>query len=76
MIATYPEEIWAYEGIAFYIYPVAAHPTGTSAVYRFLSPRNNAHFFTMSIVERDYLRATYPSSLWTYEDEAWYAYGV
>ncbi len=71
-----PEKVWMSEGIAFYLYPVASHPAGTSAVYRFWSPTVSEYFFTMNTAERDHLRTAYPSSIWTYEDEAWYAFAV
>ncbi len=76
ILATYPAETWTYEGVAFYIYPVASHPADTGAVYRFRSGRTNMYFFTMSTVERDYIRAHYPTTTWAYEDEAWYAFSV
>ncbi len=75
LIATNPADVWMSEGIAFYVYPTAAPLVETSAVYRFWSPQISEYFFTISTVERDYLRATYPSNIWAYDDEeAWYAF--
>jgi hypothetical protein len=45
-------------------------------VYRFWSPANNTHFYTMSVQERDSIRATYPESTWTYEGERYKAFGA
>jgi hypothetical protein len=74
VIATYPDSIWTYEGVAFYAYPSGSQPDGTSAVYRFWSPLLSGHFYTISEVEKNAVIATYPPSVWTYEDIAWYAY--
>jgi hypothetical protein len=74
IMLTYPASVWTYEGIAFYAYPEGSQPDGTTAVYRFWSPQNSAHFYTMSEAERDSIIATYPESVWTYEAVAWYAY--
>jgi hypothetical protein len=65
--------VWTYEGVAFYTYTPEAHPQGTSAVYRFWSERNSAHFYTINSAERDKLLND-PLHIWAYELEAWYAY--
>jgi CSLREA domain-containing protein len=70
IIANWPG-IWTYEGIAFYAYPAQAPVS--MAVYRFLSAFNQAHFYTISEAERDYIIATWPD-IWTYEGVAFYAY--
>ena len=74
VIATYPATVWSYEGPVFYAYPAGSQPAGASPVYRFWSPLHSAHFFTISEAERDSVVATYPTSTWTYEGIAWYAY--
>lgn len=61
----YPSAVWKYEGIAFWAYP--RDHTGSDPIYRFFSPVNNAHFFTSSSNEADYIRRTFPLSAWTYE---------
>ncbi|MCF7837803.1 MAG: choice-of-anchor D domain-containing protein [Candidatus Marinimicrobia bacterium] len=48
---------------------------GEGAVYRFWSPVQGAHFFTISVAERDYIMTTWPDT-WTYEGPAWYAYAT
>jgi hypothetical protein len=74
VIATYPPTVWSYEGPAFYAYPKGSQPAGTSPVYRFWSPLNGAHFYSISQAEKNSIIANYPPSVWTYEDIAWYAY--
>jgi len=64
--------VWAYEGIAFYAYPVGAQPPGAKPVYRFWSSRLSGHFFTVDAAERDKLISRF-SDVWTYEKIAWYA---
>jgi hypothetical protein len=67
--------VWTYEGMAFYAYAPGAQPTGTMGVYRFWSATLNCHFYTMKVAERDKLINSF-SSVWTYEDVMWYAYGA
>jgi hypothetical protein len=43
-------------------------------VYRFWSPENGSHFYTIKESEKDKLSTEYPASVWTYEDIAYYAY--
>lgn len=74
VVATYPPEVWTYEGLAFRAYAEGAQPAGTSAVYRFWSPSTGAHFYTIDEAEKDYVLATYPPEVWTYENIAYYAY--
>ncbi len=74
IIATYPPEVWTYEGAAFHAYPEGAQPAGTSAVYRFWSPLTGAHFYTIDEAEKDSIIATYPPEVWTFESIGFYAY--
>lgn len=60
VIATYPSEVWAYEGIAFYAYPPGSTPPpDAEPVYRFWNERESTHFYTISEAERDYVLATW-----------------
>jgi C1A family cysteine protease len=70
VIAHYPEYIWKYERIAFYVYPVGYTGPATT-VYRFWSDRNQHHFYTTSAAERDYVIDNYPDDVWMYEREAY-----
>jgi len=64
---------WTYEGVAYFAYPESSAPMGSRAVHRFWSPVLSGHFYTMEEAEKDWIIATYPSSVWTYEGIAWYA---
>jgi hypothetical protein len=64
---------WTYEGIAFYAYPASTSPDGTHPVYRFWSPAQGSHFYTIDETEKaDLIKNS--SSVWTYEGIAWRAY--
>jgi len=52
----------------------AASGSGEQAVYRFYDPATNDHFFTMSVDERNEIIQNYPSSTWTYEGFAFFAF--
>ncbi len=45
-------------------------------VYRFYSPQNATHFYTISTAERDAIVASYPPQVWTYEGVAYTAYAT
>ena len=75
IIAAYPEDVWRYEGIAWYAYPPdVQHPSATKPVYRFYSEQVKVHFYTISEAEKDYIIAVYPESIWRFEGVGWYAY--
>jgi hypothetical protein len=73
LIANYPTDVWAYEGIAFYAYPPGVEPKDTAPVYRFWSDRLGSHFYTASESEKDSL-INDSAGAWTYEGIAWYAW--
>ena len=64
---TWPET-WAYEGIAYYVYPVQPAQTGTVPVARFWSPALQRHFYTASATERDFVMRNW-SNTWSYEND-------
>ncbi len=64
---------WTYEGIVFYVFQ-GDQARDASPVYRFWSPLHGTHFYTFSETEKDFVVATYPPSIWTYEGIAWYAF--
>jgi subtilisin-like proprotein convertase family protein len=73
VIATYPPSVWAYEGVVYYAF-ASDSEAGLAPIYRFWSPLNSAHFYTISAAERDFVIATYPASIWTYEGVVFYGY--
>ena len=72
VIATYPSDVWNYEGIAFYAN--TASTSINSPVYRFWSDTKQGHFYTISEAEKNNVIATYPSDVWNYEWVAFYTF--
>lgn len=72
VIATYPDHIWRYEGIAFLAF--SQQQAKTTPVYRFWSTAKQHHFYTASQEERDAVIAQYDPYIWNYEGIAYYAY--
>ena len=72
VIDNYPDEIWEYEGIAWYA--CENQQPGTVPVYRFWSDTYQSHFYTASEEEKDFVMANYPPEVWEYEGVAWYAF--
>lgn len=72
VIATYPRNVWQYEGPAYLAFGKQA--AGTVPLYRFWSDRYQGHFYTTSASERDHVIATYPRDVWQYEMVAYYVY--
>jgi len=70
VIATYPESVWKYEGIAYYAY--ATSQPNTDVVYRFWSDEKQGHFYTSSEAEKNHIITTYADSVWRYEGIAWH----
>ncbi|HET8958079.1 MAG TPA: S8 family serine peptidase, partial [Microcella sp.] len=70
VINDYPDEVWKYEGIAFYVYPSSSSAPETRPVARFWSPSYMNHFYTASSSEADFVDNNYPSSVWTREGVA------
>jgi Repeat of unknown function (DUF5648) len=72
LINVYPD-VWDYEGIAFYAFPIDQQPADTVPVYRLWSDTLGSHFYTADEAERSSLLKD-GSALWTDEGIAWYAY--
>ncbi|MCW4385049.1 hypothetical protein OH146_04590 [Salinibacterium sp. SYSU T00001] len=70
VIADYPDHIWQYESIAFYVYPNTAVSSDLKPMERFWSPTYLHHFYTASAAEAEKVKTTYPASIWTYENTA------
>ncbi len=49
-------------------------PSSCQPVYRFWSPDHARHFYTISEDEKDYIAASYPPNIWTYETVAYRAF--
>ncbi|GAD35514.1 hypothetical protein MTS1_03359 [Microbacterium sp. TS-1] len=58
--------IWAYEGVAFNVYPTDSPVPNTVTVARFWSPSARHHFYTASAEERDRVITRW-SDVWQYE---------
>ena len=71
--ARYPDNVWHYEGVAFYVYPTAV--AGATAVYRFHSPVTGHHFYTNNEAEKNGLIANPGPAQWNFEGAAWYVPG-
>jgi hypothetical protein len=69
VIALYPDDVWRYELIAFYAYPTDSAAADTTLMSRFWSPTYENHFFTASQGEADFVRANFPTRIWTYEGQ-------
>lgn len=69
---TYFREIWKYEDVGFYVH--TNQPANSAPVYRFYSDAGQAHFYTISESERDYVLANYPEHWNHYEGVVFYAY--
>jgi hypothetical protein len=62
-------DVWSYEGVGYYVYPLDTTEPSTVRVARFWSPRNSHHFYTSDPVERDRVIRTWPSPIWDYEGD-------
>jgi hypothetical protein len=71
IIATFPPNVWTYEGTAFCVYTTQA--AGTSPVYRFYSPVLVTHHYTISEAEKNWIINTFPPDVWNYEGISYYA---
>lgn len=74
VIATYPQDVWKYEGVAFQVF--TTKEKGTIPVYRFWSDEKQSHFYTASEEEKNQIIANYPERIWRFEGVAWYAYAT
>jgi hypothetical protein len=63
-------DVWADEGVAYYVYPLETDEPNTVRMARFWSPLNSHHFYTADPVERDRVIRTWPSPIWDYEGDA------
>ena len=71
VLATWPQ--FAFEGAAYYAMPGAGADARTG-LFRFFNNTTGAHFYTISVDERDHVRATLPQ--FAYEGVAFYVYSA
>ena len=76
----YPDNVWHYEQIAFYVYPVTVDPNthvasctvpGSTPVYRFFSPVLSHHFYTNDENEKNFVIAHPGNEQWQFEGPRW-----
>jgi hypothetical protein len=67
--------IWTYEGTAYQAM-LGAGSTSARPIHRFWSPLLGGHFYTIDEAEMQSIIDNYPSSVWTYEGVAFYAFAV
>ena len=67
VIARWPD-VWSYEGVAYYVYPLTPTEPNTVPVARFWSASAQHHFYTASAAERDTVRSRWPN-VWKYEGD-------
>ncbi len=70
VIKTYPDNVWRYEGIAWY--SEKEKNDENQPLHRFWSDTQKAHFYTISEQEKDHVIKTYSDNVWRYEGIAWY----
>lgn len=71
ILAKYPDDVWHYEGVAFYVYPLSYTGPNAQTMYRFWSQQNSKHFFTSTESEKNQIMANYPEFVWKYEGPIW-----
>lgn len=70
VIDNYSDDIWKYEGVAYYTYKT--QQPNTKPVYRFWSSKYKHHFYTASEAEKNEVISKYDNYTWKYEGIAWY----
>lgn len=70
VIAAYPDSVWKYEMVAYYVYPMGSSVAATLPVARFWSETKGHHFYTSDASEAAYVKANYPRRVWAYELDA------
>jgi len=67
------DDVWVYEGIAWYAFPEGVQPAEAIPVYRFWSGLLDRHFYTADEDEKDEMLKE-ADDIWSYEGIAWYGY--
>lgn len=71
LVKDYPD-VWAYEGAAFYAWPVGQQPKEATPVYRFYRQTDNSHLYTTSETEKERLLRE-SAQVYVFEGVAFYA---
>jgi alpha-tubulin suppressor-like RCC1 family protein len=74
LVRNYPD-VWSYEGVAFYAWPVGQQPKEARPVYRLYRGRDNSHVYTTSETEKENLLRDF-SRDYIFEGVAFYAGGL
>ncbi len=69
VISAYPDNVWLYEGVAYYVYPKNSAEPNTRVVARFWSDTYRHHFYTADASEAQHVKATSPPHIWRYETD-------
>lgn len=67
-------EVWQYRGIAWYASMDPGARPGLQPVYRFWSPAQQRHFYTMSESEKEAVLAESAAESWAYEGPVFYGF--
>lgn len=67
VINNYPQNVWKYEDVAFYVYPLS-YSGSSQTVDRFWSDTYHHHFYTANQSESNNVQTTM-SNIWTYEGQ-------
>lgn len=65
VISNYDDNVWRYEGIAYYTSRTEA--CRGSGVHRFWSNSKQGHFYTINDAEKNQIINNYPQNIWKYE---------
>jgi hypothetical protein len=71
LVKDYPD-VWAYEGVAFYAWPVGQQPKEARPVYRFYKQTDSSHLYTASETEKERLIRE-SAKVYIFEGVAFYA---
>lgn len=73
LFASYPPDVWAFEGVAFYAWPEGSQPAEAVPVYRFWKSTDSSHFYTVDPAVRDKMIKE-QAGTYVYEGAAFYVY--
>jgi len=74
LLTVYPQ-LWHYEGVGWYAYASPDVRAGLLPVYRFWSPSQERHFYTIRESQSEEVLAKSTCDTWIFEGAAFYAFG-